>query len=409
MAGVFENDKGSLSMKNIAIISTSLKGSIGKIGINLFNHLKGRGYNIYFFYGRGEDIKQDGYFLFEKKTEFYTHVLLSRITGNQGAYSMHATRKLTTELKKKSVDTVFLLETHGYYLNERTIYTFIAEENIRMVKLMIDEYDYLGNCSNDPCCETFISGKGKCPNIHRYPDSLFFDRCEMIIKRKATLYERIKKHSIFVGPQYVIDKAHKSFLAKYMTFQTLDEAIDLELYKPRETTSLRRQLGIQDNQKVILCVAPKYKGIQYFQSLAQEFNSNKDYYFIHVGSGDDKTTTNYLKIDFIKENSDLALYYSLADLFIFPSLVDTMPNACLEALACGTPLMVFNISGMPYILDDTVGKIVEVGDVNAMKEVVLETKIKSAEIVDKCRDYACRRYDGKKYSAKLEAIAKSLE
>ncbi|RXG33515.1 glycosyl transferase group 1 [Methanohalophilus sp. WG1-DM] len=42
----------------------------------------------------------------------------------------------------------------------------------------------------------------------------------------------------------------------------------------------------------------------------------------------------------------LTSVYSAADMFVAPSLQDNLPNTVMEALACGTPSVAFDIGGM---------------------------------------------------------------
>ena len=187
------------------------------------------------------------------------------------------------------------------------------------------------------------------------------------------------------------------------------ELRDSQKLQNQNTIALINKLGIPNTAKIILCIAPSYKGVEYFDELARRFRNNKEFFFIHIGSGGDESHDNYLHIDFVKENADLVDYYSMADLFVFTSLADTMSNACLESLACGTPLLVFNISGMPYLLDSTVGTLVEPGNVDQMETVVLKTEKKDDAIIARCRNYALKRYDSKEYGDKVIEIIKSIE
>lgn len=66
---------------------------------------------------------------------------------------------------------------------------------------------------------------------------------------------------------------------------------------------------------------------------------------------------------------DLNQYYSLASVFVFPSLVEGFGLVLLEAMACGIPVITTPHTAGPDILTDGVeGFIIPIRDVNALKE-----------------------------------------
>jgi UDP-glucose:(heptosyl)LPS alpha-1,3-glucosyltransferase len=65
-------------------------------------------------------------------------------------------------------------------------------------------------------------------------------------------------------------------------------------------------------------------------------------------------------VQFLGEIADLVPVYAAADMFILPTIYDAFSNACLEALACGLPVITTRSNGFSEIIEDGVhGSIVE--------------------------------------------------
>ena len=55
--------------------------------------------------------------------------------------------------------------------------------------------------------------------------------------------------------------------------------------------------------------------------------------------------------DYINDEEDMALLYRAVDLFVTPSLEENLPNTIMEAMACATPCVGFDIGGIPEMID----------------------------------------------------------
>lgn len=398
-------------MRNIAVINVCDDMSTGKIAMGFYNDLKAKGYNTYFYHGSGTIHPDPHIIRIDTVLEYYFHTFMSRLTGMQGSFSVLATKRLIKSMNERMIDTIILVSVHGYYLNERMFFNYVANKNIRLVYTMIDEYPFLGACGFEPQCQKYITGIGRCPNVrNKYPKSWFFDTCGSVLKRKKECYLKLN-NAIFCGPEFLDNKASKSLLGKYMKRVVLDEAIDMDLYQPRDVTDLRKELGIEEGKIIILCVASTsnpWKGADFFIEAAKRIGDDSRFVFIHIGykySDVSDLPSNYIPIRFVEKDSDFARYYSLADLLVYPSVADAMSNVCIESFACGTPIVCFDISGMPYLLDETVGKLVPPRDVDALVNEIKAAKKKTEDDVNTCRHYALKRYDRRVNIEKLIEIA----
>ena len=59
-------------------------------------------------------------------------------------------------------------------------------------------------------------------------------------------------------------------------------------------------------------------------------------------------------VKFLGEVADLAPIYAAADIFILPTIYDPFSNACLEALACGLPVITTRSNGFSEIIESGV-------------------------------------------------------
>ena len=77
-------------------------------------------------------------------------------------------------------------------------------------------------------------------------------------------------------------------------------------------------------------------------------------------------------VRFLGEVADIVRVYAAADIFILPTIYDPFSNACLEALACGLPVITTPSNGFSEIIEDTVhGSIVDhAGDLIGLRDAI---------------------------------------
>lgn len=395
---------------NIGIINTLAKsGSTGKITYSYQQYLNSNGHHAYIFYGRkDEQVSSDEKDIIRigNDTDMYIHGMLSRISGMQGVYSKKATSQMLKKFKELDIHAVCMFNLHGYYLNFPMLFQYLGKNNLPCEYVMLDEYPFLGKCAYSFDCNKFMAECKKCPRVREHPKSLFFDSSTRMFYLKRDTY-KLAPQCVFVGIEYTVKRAKESAITKDCKFAIADEAIDLRtLYYPRDITRLKGELKIPEGNKIIITVTPypnERKGGEFFLEAARRLEDRKDITFVHVGfrAETSECPTNYVPIGYVKDQNLLAEYYSLGDLFVHTSTAETIPASILEALACGTPIMGFNSSGIPYSADKEHGTFVEPKNIDEMVEVILKTPRKDEKRIESCRNYAKSRYDSVDYDAKL--------
>lgn len=402
----------------VLIVNTQWTGaSTGKIAYGFYQKLKENGHEAILAYGIGvQNTKDRDVRKVAPKLETKIHFRYNLLTGYHGTFGPIAYYNLRKIVEKFKPDIVQLYNLHGHYMNIFKFMDYLAMQDIPVVYGMLDEYPYLGCCCYAYDCENFKHG---CTDCHfdfskGYMRSLFFNRARKTVLLKKKNYDNFKK-IVFTGPYWVIERAKTSYLLKNKDLKIVDEYVDTEnTFYVRDTTKLREKLGISKDTIVILDVAPSKdtrKGIKYFVELAIRMEKrSQNVLFINVGYQGNFTDlpSNFIGIPFISDQDELAEYYSMADLFVCTSMADTMPNTCLDALACGTPICGFKITGIPYVADEPVGRFVLPEDINALQEIAEKTEKKTREMEGLCRDYAVRRYSLNTYYSKQLEIYHEL-
>lgn len=399
----------------IAIINvTARTGSTGKIVQGLFNKLIADGHEVKIFYGKCDKDNSDNIIRITTGVDVTLHALLSRITGLHGYFSKIATKRLISMLDKWNPDIVQLYNLHGYYIDINMLLKYLSSSGISVVYSMVDEFPYLGRCCYSFDCEKFKTGCYNCQiSKKEYPATWFFRFGRKFFLDKMKVYKKMEK-ICFVAPQYVIDRARSSALLSGRKYYVVDEYIDTEnTFVPQYKYKYIDHRLMTTDKKIVLTIAsysdPR-KGGKYFLDLANELKNDNNYTFVYIGM--DKNGVNLprncIAKGYISNQEELAEYYSIADVFICTSLADSMPNVCLDALSCGTPVIGFDNTGIPYVANEPLGTFVKTGDVSLLKNALKKVRKKDKEIMESCRAYALSRYSPDVYYSKMVKIYESM-
>jgi len=144
--------------------------------------------------------------------------------------------------------------------------------------------------------------------------------------------------------------------------------IDKFRFDPALRETAREHLKLKPDQIALLFAGSGWerKGLL-FAIQAMALCKNRKMRLLVAGRGNEglyKTTRLRFwrkePVQFLGEVADLVHVYAAADIFILPTIYDPFSNACLEALACGLPIITTRANGFSEIIEDTVhGSIVD--------------------------------------------------
>ena len=110
----------------------------------------------------------------------------------------------------------------------------------------------------------------------------------------------------------------------------------------------------------------------------------------------------------IRDDRVLALAYSAADATVVPSRQDNLPNGAVEAQACGTPVLAFDIGGLPDIVTHQVtGWLAKPFDVDGLADGLLwllAQEDRRLSLSQEAREQAITRYAPAGIAARYAAV-----
>ena len=174
----------------------------------------------------------------------------------------------------------------------------------------------------------------------------------------------------------------------------IHNGIDTEIFKPRES-NIRERLGLAD-KKIILGVSNIWngqKGEKEFIKLAGMLPD--DCVIVLVGknsSGVAAQSDRIVAVAQTKDQIELAEFYSAANVFVNTSIEDSCSLVVLEALASGTPAVVYNSTGVPENVQNGCGKVVEMGNVDEMMAAIMEIVHSNEPYGERCVETARSKY-----------------
>ena len=396
-------------MRILQVNSVCGIGSTGRIATDIHAMLLEQGHQSYIAYGRDLAKNCDNSISIGNRLDKYAHVALSRFLDQHGFGSKKATEDFVREISRLSPDLIHLHNLHGYYIHIEVLFDYLKQAKKPVIWTLHDCWAFTGHCSyfDFANCNKWKNQCFHCPEVHSYPASFCVDNSENNYKWKKKIFTSIDEITIVTPSDWLARHVKESFLGKYEV-RVINNGIDLNIFRPIQNDGMRKRLGLE-NKIILLGVAStwsKRKGLNYFFEIMKRLSSLA-YALVLVGL--DKEQINKLPKAIIgihrtHEIKELAELYSMADMFVNPTLEEVLGLTNLEALACGTPVITFNSGGSPECLGSRTGIVVQKGDLEGLLIAINEVeKNGKSYYLDSCREHVVANFEkSNKYTEYLQ-------
>ena len=251
-------------------------------------------------------------------------------------------------------DIVHLHWICGGFVNIKTL-AYIKKP---IVWTFHDMWAFTGGCHISNDCGNYRQSCGKCPHLGSQRSH---DLSRIVWKRKKRAWQDINL-TVVTPSLWLKEYAQSSSLLQKTSINVIPNGLDLQKYKPMDHSVVRKILNLPEDKKIILFGGIKptkdeNKGFKFLMGAVQKLKAMgfgcQAEILIFGTSKPQNAPELGLPVHYLGPLTDdisLALLYAAADVFVMPSIQENLPNTVMEAMACGTPCVAFNIGGIPEMI-----------------------------------------------------------
>ena len=174
---------------------------------------------------------------------------------------------------------------------------------------------------------------------------------EKHLSLKENVMKNVNNLTVVAPSMWLAEEAKQSSVFRNKDIYCIPYGINTDVYQPRNMEYSKSLFKVPMNKKVILFVSDSIskerKGFKYLSEAIK--NIDRDdviLYAVGAKKSNDAHLNNVVYLGEIKDELMMSMIYSMADVFIMPSLMDNLPNTVLESLLCGTPVVGFPVGGV---------------------------------------------------------------
>jgi len=278
-----------------------------------------------------------------------------------------------------------------------------------------DMWAFTGGCHYDDGCEAY---QMRCGNCKVLGSSRNKDLSTKVFQKKQKIFQK-RKMTIVSLSGWLNKCARRSHLLKDHRHVVLPNPIDTTIFKPFNKKQARELWRLPQDKKLILfgameATSDPRKGFKELHTALQSI-ALPNVEVVVFGSTEPPNPPDFgHKAHYLGQLSDdisLVTLYSAADVMVVPSLQENLSNTIMESLACGTPVVAFDIGGNGDMIDHQengyLAKPYDTKDLSKGIKWIL-TNTHYDQLRKKARDKILREFDSKYISRRYIELYKDV-
>ncbi len=307
------------------------------------------------------------------KRNIYRALTIKHLANRPSGYEKFSFPFSEIDLTKhpivKKADIINLHWVSDRFLDFESFFTKIKKP---VIWTLHDMNPFTGGCHHADDSIGFEEDCHNCPQLKGTID-VNFAKTVLTIKKKALKSISVERLKIIAPSQWLMNLSKQSSLFKKYQHNVIPNIIDFNKTSVSDKRAGRIKLNLPAEKKIILFISNDIshsrKGFGYLEQAVKLLD--QDIVVCGIGNNSSKLSfSNFIDLGYIKDKARLAQIYSAADVYVLPSHAENFPNTICESLIMGTPVVAFNVGGIPELINENNGRLAEYKNVQSLADSI---------------------------------------